>query len=120
MIPALNANPVQDVAGRPGAENEVDPHRHDEEHDKNVIGVHFLIREQVSQGIANQKAENRIENSKEQADHQDVDFRGRSEEGNKSAPREMKGFHSARIGDGFRKGVNQDDENREDDEEQKE
>ena len=32
----------------------------------------------------------------------------------------MKGFHSARIGDGFRKGVNQDDENREDDEEQKE
>ena len=63
MGTALDTDPVEDVAGRAGAENEVDPHRHDEEHDEDVVLVDLLIREQIGDWIANKQADDRVEDS---------------------------------------------------------
>ena len=113
MVAPVDAHPGEDVARGAGAKDEVDPHRHDEEHHQHEVLVDLRVGEQIGDGIADQKADHRVEDADEEGDDEDVDLRGAGEEIDQSLRREIE----ASVFGGAGESVEDNDEDRDDDEE---
>ena len=110
MRPAVEPHPIEQVAGGGGAEHEIDPHGHNEQ--KNDGGGHFhiAVSEKIRHGIAEKKADDRIQRTDDEGHENGIDVGGGAEKSGQILKSKM----PVHVGEGVGKDQKQGDDHEQD------